>query len=140
MLITEVKTLINKFGIDGLHLDNCQIWPHIMELNTIEMYRIDDDGKPAYTPLEILNGEIVIPNSESGYWESDLYEQYANPLLIKLTREIWNNYPEFIFLGECWLEEKYSQRHVSLVKSGIIPRMYTLPVVICQMLGKKNTP
>ena len=137
MLISEVKTLINKFGIDGLHLDNCQIWPHIMELNTIEMYRIDDDGKPAYTPMEILNGEVVIPNSESGYWQSDLCEQYANPLLIKLTREIWNNYPEFIFLGECWLEEKYSQRHVSLVKSGIIPRMYTLPVVICQMLGKK---
>ena len=137
MLISEVKTLINKFGIDGIHLDNCQIWPHIMELNTIEMYRIDDDGKPAYTPMEILNGEIVIPNSESGYWESDLCEQYANPLLVKLTREVWNNFPEFIFLGECWLEEKYSQRHVSLVKSGIIPRMYTLPVIICQMLGKK---
>ena len=137
MLISEIKALINKFGIDGLHLDNCQIWPHIMELNTIEMYRIDDDGKPAYTPMEILNGEIVIPNSESGYWESDLCEQYANPLLVKLTREIWNNFPEFIFLGECWLEEKYSQRHVSLVKSGIIPRMYTLPVIICQMLGKK---
>ena len=113
MLITEVKTLINKFGIDGLHLDNCQIWPHIMELNTIEMYRIDDDGKPAYTPMEILNGEIVIPNSESGYWESDLCETYANPLLVKLTRD------------------------VSLVKSGIIPRMYTLPIIICQMLGKK---
>ena len=28
-----------------------------MELNTIEMYRIDDDGKPAYIPMEILNGE-----------------------------------------------------------------------------------
>ena len=137
MLINEVKSIINKFGIDGVHLDNCQIWPHIMELNTYEMYRIDNDGKPAYSPMEILNGEIVIPNSESGYWESDNCEQYANPLLIKLTRDIWNEFPEFIFLGECWLEEKYSQRHVSLVKSGIIPRMYTLPVIICQMLGKK---
>ena len=137
MLINEVKTIINKFGIDGIHLDNCQIWPHIMELNTYEMYRIDNDGKPAYTPLEILNGEIVMPNSESGYYESDNCEKYANPLLIKLTREIWNESPEFIFLGECWLEEKYSQRHVNLVKSGIIPRMYTLPVIICQMLGKK---
>ena len=137
MLIDEVKTIVDKFNIDGIHLDNCQIWPHIMELNTYEMYRIDNDGMPAYTPMEILNGEIVIPNSESGYWESDNYEQYANPLLVKLTKEIWNEHPEFIFLGECWLEEKYSQRHVSLVKSGIIPRMYTLPVIICQMLGKK---
>jgi starch synthase len=87
--------------------------------------------------MEILNGEIVIPNSESGYWQTDNCENYANPLLIKLTREIWNEYPEFIFLGECWLEERYSQRHVSLVKSGIIPRMYTLPVILSQMLGKK---
>lgn len=137
MLINEVKDIIDKFDIDGLHLDNCQIWPHIMELNTYEMYRIDNDGKPAYTPMEILNGEIVMPNSESGYWETDNCDTYANPLLIKLTREIWNLHPEFIFLGECWIEEKYSQRHVSLVKSGIIPRMYTLPIIICQMLGKK---
>ena len=137
MLINEAKSIISKFGIDGLHLDNCQIWPHIMELNTYEMYRIDNDGQPAYTPMEILNGEIVIPNSESGYWECDNCELYANPMLIKLTREIWNEYPEFIFLGECWLEERYSQRHVNLVKSGIIPRMYTLPVIISQMLGKK---
>ena len=137
MLISEVKSIVDKFGIDGIHLDNCQIWPHIMELNTYEMYRIDNDGMPAYSPMEILNGEIVIPNSESGYWESDNCELYANPLLIKLTREIWNDFPEFIFVGDCWLEEKYSQRHVSLVKSGIIPRMYTLPVLICQMLGKK---
>ena len=137
MLISEVKTIVEKFGIDGIYLDNCQIWPHIMELDSAEMYRIDNDGKPAYTPLEILNGEIVIPNSESGYWQSDNSEKYANPLLVKLTRDIWNQFPEFIFFGECWLEEKYSERHVSLVKSGIIPRMYTLPVIICQMLGKK---
>ena len=137
MLINEIKTLVSKFGVDGLHLDNCQIWPHIMELNNYELYRIDNDGQPAYSPMEILNGEIVIPNSESGYWQTDNCENYANPLLIKLTREIWNEYPEFIFLGECWLEERYSQRHVSLVKSGIIPRMYTLPVILSQMLGKK---
>ena len=137
MLINEIKTIVNKFGIDGLHLDNCQIWPHIMEMNNYELYRIDNDGQPAYSPMEILNGEIVIPNSESGYWQTDNCDNYANPLLVKLTREIWNEYPEFIFLGECWLEERYSQRHVSLVKSGIIPRMYTLPVIISQMLGKK---
>ena len=27
-------------------------------INTKKLYRIDNDGKPAYTPLEILNGEI----------------------------------------------------------------------------------
>ena len=137
ILIEEIKTLIDKYNIDGVHLDNCQAWPQIMELDVAEMYRIDIDGKPAYTPMEILNGEIVMPNSESGYWETDSCETYANPLLVKLTKNIWFNHPEFVFFGECWLNEKFSQRHINLTKSGIIPRMYTLPIIICEMLGKQ---
>ena len=137
LLISEILTLIGKYKIDGVHLDNCQAWPHIMEMDTAELYRIDIDGKPAYTPLEILNGEVVMPNVECGYWDTDNYETYANPLLIKLTRNVWNLYPSFIFIGECWLNEKFSQRHVSLTKSGIIPRLYTLPIILCEVLGKK---
>ena len=66
ILIEEIKSLIKKYNIDGVHLDNCQAWPQIMELNVNEMYRIDIDGKPSYSPMDILNGEIVIPNIESG--------------------------------------------------------------------------
>ena len=137
MLINEIKILIEKYKIDGVHLDNCQAWPQIMEMDTAELYRIDIDGKPAYTPLEIINGEIVMPNVENGYWDTDNFESYANPLLVKLTKEIWNLYPNFIFIGECWLNEKFSQRHVSLTRSGIIPRLYTLPIILCEVLGKK---
>ena len=46
-------------------------------------------------------------------------------------------YPNFIFIGECWQNEKFSQRHINLTKSGIIPRLYTLPIVLCEVLGKK---
>ena len=137
MLIKEIITLIEKYKIDGVHLDNCQAWPQIMELDTAELYRIDIDGKPAYTPLDILNGEIVMPNSECGYWDTDNFESYANPLLVKLTKSVWNLFPNFIFIGECWLNEKFSQRHVSLTKSGIVPRLYTLPMILCEVLGKK---
>ena len=137
ILINEIKILIGKYKIDGIHLDNCQAWPQIMELDTAELFRIDIDGKPAYTPLEILNGEIVMPNVESGYWDTDYYDSYANPLLIKLTKSVWNFFPNFIFIGECWLNEKFSQRHVSLTKSGIVPRLYTLPMILCEVLGKK---
>ncbi len=137
MLINEIKILIEKYKIDGVHLDNCQAWPQIMELDTAELYRIDIDGKPAYTPFDILNGEIVMPNVEQGYWDTDSFESYANPLLIKLTKSIWNLYPNFIFIGECWLNEKFYQRHISLTKSGIIPRLYTLPIILCEVLGKK---
>ena len=137
MLINEILILIEKYKIDGVHLDNCQAWPQIMEMDTAELYRIDIDGKPAYTPLDILNGEIVMPNSECGYWDTDNFESYANPLLIKLTKSVWNLYPNFIFIGECWLNEKFSQRHVSLTRSGIVPRLYTLPMILCEVLGKK---
>ena len=92
MLINEIRTLVERFGIDGIFLDNCQIWPYIMEIDSCEMFRIDNDGKPAYSPMEILNGEIIIQNSETGYWESDNCEYYVNPLLIKLTRDIWNEF------------------------------------------------
>ena len=30
MLIAEMKILIEKFKIDGVHIDNCQAWPQIM--------------------------------------------------------------------------------------------------------------
>ena len=137
LLISEIKTLIEKYHIDGVHLDNCQAWPQIMELDTAELYRIDVDGQPAYDSLDKFNGEIVMPNLESGYWDSDLSETYANPLLIKLTKSIWNYFPNFIFIGECWQNEKFSQRHINLTKSGVIPRLYTLPIVLCEVLGKK---
>ena len=137
ILIEEIKSLIQKYNIDGIHLDNCQSWPQIMELDVSEMYRIDIDGKYAYSPLEILNGEIVIQNSESGYWDTDNCDSYSNPLFIKLTKKIWHENPEFVFIGECWLNEKFSQRHINLTKSGIIPRMYTLPIIACDILGKK---
>ena len=26
LLISEIKTLIDKYNIDGVHLDNCQAW------------------------------------------------------------------------------------------------------------------
>ena len=57
LLLTEIKTLIEKYNIDGIHMDNCQSWPNIMKLNLYEMFRIDLDGKKAYNSLEILMGK-----------------------------------------------------------------------------------
>ena len=36
-------------GVDGIHLDNGQAWPQIMEVDMEELLRIDVDGEPAYT-------------------------------------------------------------------------------------------
>ena len=139
LLISEIKTLIEKYNIDGIHIDNCQSWPHIMKLNLSEMFRIDLDGKKAYNSLEILDGEIIEPHTETGYWDCDICEKYPNPLLIKLTKSIWNEYPEFIFIGECLINEKSlnQKRHLNLIKSGIIPRMYHIPIIVSELIGKQ---
>jgi len=68
LLISEAIELITKYKIDGLHLDDAQCWPNILDANTTELERNDTDGTPAYTQDEIFYGKIVIPKTFSGYW------------------------------------------------------------------------
>ena len=70
LFLKEVIEFTDKFGIDGLHLDNGQAWPQIMTLDVDEMYRVECDGSSAYTDKEIFNGEVVLPNENCGYWGS----------------------------------------------------------------------
>lgn len=49
MLAEDVVDFIGKYDIDGIHLDNGQAWPQIMELDLEEMFRTDVDGEPAYS-------------------------------------------------------------------------------------------
>lgn len=137
LLIDDIVNLATKYNIDGVHLDNCQTWPQIYEIDRDEMLRIDNDGELAYSALDILNGEIVIRNEESGYWSSDMIDSYNNPFLIKLTKETWKKVPNFIFIGECWGSEKLKNRHVILSKSGVIPRMYSLPRGLSSVFGRR---
>jgi uncharacterized lipoprotein YddW (UPF0748 family) len=50
MLIDEVVSVAKKFGVDGVHLDNGQAWPQIMEPDLEELQRIDINGEAVYTP------------------------------------------------------------------------------------------
>lgn len=70
LFLKEVIEFTDKFGIDGIHLDNGQAWPQIMQLDVDEMYRTDCDGAPAYSDQEIFNGAVVLPNENCGYWGS----------------------------------------------------------------------
>lgn len=45
-----------------------------MEIDLEELMRLDVDGKPAYTPLDLMNGEIVTRNENYGYWNSNTME------------------------------------------------------------------
>lgn len=73
-----------------------------MEPDMEELLRLDVDGLPAYTPEEVLNGEIVIRNENHGYWNTSTMENYPNPFFIKMAKTLWEKYPDFMIIGECW--------------------------------------
>lgn len=108
-----------------------------MEVDLEELMRLDVDGQPAYSPADVLNGEIVIRNENWGYWNSNTMDSYANPFFIKLSKKIWESNPDFMLIGECWGGFKFENRHILMSRSGIIPRMFKLPQAISSILGNK---
>ena len=143
LLIDDTLELISKYNINGVHLDNAQSWPNIYNVDHDEMLRedVDEDYTRRYSNYEILNGIIVQPNEECGYWTDFKFRSaqqfYPNPLLIKLTRSIWEKYPDFIFIGECNdNSERYLGRQYALANSGVIPHLYVLPKIICKAYNK----
>jgi len=107
-------------GVSGVRLDSAQTWPLILRPNLAELLRVDNDGERHYTKQEILDGEIVLPSSDEGlkygYFGSAASNTYANPFFIKMTREIWREFPNFVFLAEVfWNREREA------IISGLVP-------------------
>jgi hypothetical protein len=102
LLIDEIVKYCEQYDLDGIHLDNGQAWPQIMEPDIDELTRIDVDGQPAYTAEDFMNGEVVLRNENYGYWNSNNMETYPNPFFIKMCQRLWIQNPNFIILGECW--------------------------------------
>jgi glycogen synthase len=122
LLVSEMKTLVQNFGINGLYLNDCQSFPFIQALDVGELFRRDPDGEAHYTPREVLEGEVVVANAEVGYWSSKTAKTYANPLLVKLVRSLWSISPEFTVAGE-----SHWGRAPALARSGVLP--HTLDVI-----------
>ena len=137
MLVDEVLEFVGKTGVDGIHLDNGQAWPQIMEVDLEELFRIDVDEEPAYTAEDVMNGEIVIRNENYGYWNTNSMETQANPFFVKLCRSVWAKNPNFMIIGECWGGFMFEHRQIILARSGVIPRLYKMPQTLCSVVGKK---
>lgn len=135
-LVYDLIEIVKKSGIDGIHMDNAHTWPKINAINKKEMFRFDVDGKNAYKNEEILNGKIVL-NEEVGFWTTSKSDYYPNPFFVYFTKKIWQRFPKFMFIGECWLGEKFKYRHISMLRSGIIPRMFSLPRALSLVLGRR---
>lgn len=73
-----------------------------MELDVEELTRVDVDGTPAYSPMDFMNGEIVLRNENYGYWNTNMMEKYPNPFFIKMSKKIWEQFENFMIIGECW--------------------------------------
>lgn len=108
-----------------------------MEPDCEELSRLDVDGVPCYTPEDFMNGEVVIRNENHGYWNSNNMETYPNPFFIKMAKRLWALNPDFIILGECWGGYMFEHRQIILARSGIIPRLFRLPVALSAIMGKR---
>ena len=162
LLIKDISELCEKYDISGIHLNNAQTWPQIFSIDLKEMLREQiENEEPVrhYSNYEIINGNVVIPNQECGYWDSFSFEInknetgeknknngiddengniieniYPNPLFIKLTKKIWEKYPEFIFIGEFINNTmKYNNREFILGKSGLVPKLNILPEIFTHL-------
>ena len=136
ILIDDAVKFIEEYKVDGLHLDNCHLWPSMRRINKTEMLRRDSDGDHCYTAGEILNGEVVLESENHVIW-TDCTE-CPNPLLVKLMKTLWSHFNNLIVIGECWQEKS----EVMAEMSGIIPRSHTLVKSITediQSIAKGNT-
>jgi hypothetical protein len=113
------------YGVSAVFLDECQSYPFIMAMDVDEMFRVEADGEPAYTSRQILEGDVVLSDTEIGYWDTKLSRSYPNPLLVKLTRGMWAVSDSFTLYGNCsW------NRGGSIARSGVVPHVSLLPSIV----------
>jgi hypothetical protein len=69
---------------------------------------------------EIFFGEIVLSTKEDarkyGYHGTEASATYANPFFIKMTKGLWREFPNFIFLAEI-----LDGKEVNAICSGLVP-------------------
>eukprot|EP00826_Nyctotherus_ovalis_P018630 TRINITY_DN1559_c0_g2_i1.p1 TRINITY_DN1559_c0_g2~~TRINITY_DN1559_c0_g2_i1.p1 ORF type:complete len:671 (+),score=215.16 TRINITY_DN1559_c0_g2_i1:215-2227(+) len=137
LLVQDTAKVVQKYGVNGIHLDNAQTWPVILELDEEELYRKDSDGVQAYSDKEILDGVMVRQCEGQGYWDSDSLAKYPNPIFVKMCRELWARFPDLLLIGECLGGSSLENRQGILARSGVIPRLFKLPVALASIFGKK---
>ena len=137
LLVNDVLSFVQKYKVDGIHLDNAHAWPQIMVRNETEMYRQDPDGQYHFTTQEIFDGKVVLRNEFFGFWQSSARYRYANPLFFKLCKELWKQFPDFVIVADVWSGSGLEDRVPCIPRSGPIPRLYQLPVKLASLFGKR---
>ncbi len=74
---------------------------------------------------------MVIANTEAGYWTTKAARNYANPLLVKLTRALWAIDPDFTIIGD-----SHWGRAGALQRSGVVPRSLDIVSAMAATIGR----
>jgi len=60
-------------------------------------------------------------------------------MLIEFCRKMWAKFPNLLLLGETFGDSCDKKTEVSLIKSGVVPRLYNFPSAIATLYGKRVT-
>jgi len=140
-MFVKETILWGERGVDGIRIDSAHTCPLIFRSNLDELYRLDSDDLPHYSNQQIFEGEIVMKPSEEGknfgYWGTTPPSPkhstpfYPNPVFIKMTREVWNRFPQFVFLAEV-----YWERELHSIISGLVPYSSAIPKALASVFDK----
>uniref|UniRef100_A0A0G4I0G9 Starch synthase n=1 Tax=Chromera velia CCMP2878 TaxID=1169474 RepID=A0A0G4I0G9_9ALVE len=138
-LVEDIREWGYRFGVDGVRLDNAQAYPQILQMDRDELYRLDPDGRPHYSPEEKARASVVVESEFGvGFWGSPAEKQgkWPNPFFVKLCNELWRDLPDFLVVGECWGGEGFEGRHKCLSRSGVVPHLQALPQTLSTLYGR----
>eukprot|EP01114_Cavostelium_apophysatum_P006786 TRINITY_DN1825_c0_g1_i1.p1 TRINITY_DN1825_c0_g1~~TRINITY_DN1825_c0_g1_i1.p1 ORF type:complete len:1954 (+),score=547.30 TRINITY_DN1825_c0_g1_i1:198-6059(+) len=133
LMVSEIREWAKR-GVSGVRLDAAHSWPLILQPDLDELLRLDSDGQNHYTLEEILDGHVVqLARQEGinyGYHGTNASQSYPNPLFVKMTRELWEEFPNFVFFAEI-----YWGREVNAAMSGLIPFAASLPTSVASIFN-----
>jgi hypothetical protein len=77
----------------------------------------------------------VKKNKEAGYWTTKASQKYPNPFLVRLCKNLWAKYPDFLFICEGFQLRDEDIKTMTVLQSGPIPRLFTMPKALAQIVG-----
>eukprot|EP01113_Clastostelium_recurvatum_P041896 TRINITY_DN6726_c0_g1_i2.p1 TRINITY_DN6726_c0_g1~~TRINITY_DN6726_c0_g1_i2.p1 ORF type:complete len:1859 (-),score=472.99 TRINITY_DN6726_c0_g1_i2:78-5654(-) len=124
--ISEMSYLARQYGLNGICVSNGHVLPNYLAKDEVELSRVDPDGHLHYDPAEILDGEVILHRGQAqrrlGFWALP-QRRWPNPLFVKLTKELWGKFPDFMIIsGSAWRKA----REPDTVRCGMIPVDYSL--------------
>jgi hypothetical protein len=58
LLVSELKTLAQNYGVGGIYLNDAQSYPFVMAADTSELTRRDTDNEPHYSDREVGDASL----------------------------------------------------------------------------------